>query len=212
MKRLRVAFQKNLKYADDIKEVSSFLDTIERKSLAFAPWPAYKYKPEVHFSISYTGDCLLLKYYVEEKHIRAHNGEPNAPVYQDSCVELFISFEDGEEYYNVEFNCIGAGRIGFGKEKKRRKLLPRQLISQIKSQVVIAKTEKMTTRWELTLMIPFPVFCYHSFLSLKGLHARANFYKCGDRLPEPHFIAWSTILSAEPNFHLPQYFGTLVFD
>jgi len=31
-------------------------------------------------------------------------------------------------------------------------------------------------------------------------------------LDEPHYLAWSNIIAPEPNFHLPQYFGTLYFE
>jgi hypothetical protein len=47
---------------------------------------------------------------------------------------------------------------------------------------------------------------------LKGKTCRANFYKCGDDLPEPHFLSWNNIIADKPDFHLPQYFGTLTFE
>jgi hypothetical protein len=37
----------------------------------------------------------------------------------------------------------------------------------------------------------------------------ANFYKCGDETPEPHFLSWNPIDLPKPNFHVPQFFGQL---
>ena len=37
----------------------------------------------------------------------------------------------------------------------------------------------------------------------------ANFYKCGDDTPQPHFISWSPIDLPKPDFHAPQFFGVL---
>ena len=66
--------------------------------------------------------------------------------------------------------------------------------------------------WELLLIIPVDIFIYHELDSLRSKFCRANFYKCGDKLPEPHFISWSAIHSPEPDFHLPDFFGELYFE
>jgi hypothetical protein len=41
---------------------------------------------------------------------------------------------------------------------------------------------------------------------------RANFYKCGDKTSHPHWLTWNPVDKPRPDFHLPQYFGTLVFE
>ncbi len=191
--------------------ISGFLDKREKSELAFSPWTAYPYKPEVKFTIAHTGDKILLKYYVKEKTIRAAGNRINASVWEDSCVEFFISFDE-KGYYNFEFNCIGTGLLGFGKGKTDRELLPAESISRIGYQANITNGVNGLIEWELALVIPSSVFVHHPFSSLKGKQCRANFYKCGDLLPEPHFVTWSDIKSPEPNFHLPDFFGTLVFE
>lgn len=40
----------------------------------------------------------------------------------------------------------------------------------------------------------------------------ANFYKCGDKLQTPHFLSWNPINLEKPNFHCPEFFGTLNFE
>lgn len=146
--------------------------------------------------------------------MRAVFCKSNDPVYKDTCVELFISFGNEKEYYNFEFNCFGTCLLGYGKNRADRKLLPETIIKKINSQSVITTFNSLGTddiNWNLTLMIPFEVFSYHSFTSLKNLDCKANFYKCGDDLPEPHYVAWNNIKSENPDFHLSEYFGDLKF-
>ena len=195
-----------------VSEVSVILDTVEKNLLNQTPWIEYNYLPAVQFALSYDSGHIFLKYYVTEKFIRAANVAPNTAVCQDTCVEFFVSFDDGLNYYNFEFNCIGTMLVGYGKTRAERDLLPHQLIHQIKYQSVINNDlEGDIVHWDLTVAIPFSVFRYHKLQSLDGKKCRANFYKCGDNLPIPHYITWSNIICPEPDFHLPEFFGTLQF-
>jgi len=195
-----------------VKEVSVILDDVQKNVLNQTPWIEYGYLPSVHFAMAYDPGHIFLKYYVREKFIRAEQVVPNTAVCQDTCVEFFISFDDGQTYYNFEFNCIGTMLVGFGKRKANRDLLPEQVISHIKYQSLIHNDMSGNiVHWELTVAIPFTVFRYHQLDSLDGKKCRANFYKCGDSLPIPHYITWSNIICPEPDFHLPEFFGTLQF-
>ena len=212
MKQVEAVALENCSFNTAINEVSFFMGSVAKHSLNNTPWLSYPYKPEVNFSIAYGADCIFLKYYVSEKFIRAANGAINSAVYEDSCVEFFISFENDKSYYNFEFNCIGTALVGYGEKKTDRVLLSEALIGQIKYQAVISNQQAGDDiQWELTVAIPFNVFCYHQLKDVKGKKCRANFYKCGDLLPTPHFISWSPIEWPEPNFHLPECFGSLEF-
>jgi hypothetical protein len=195
-------------------EISKKLDDIHKEQISNAPWEAYPYKPEVAFAMAHGKDAIFLKFYVKEKHLRAVNSEPNEPVYEDSCVEFFISFEDEAEYYNFEFNCAGTCLLGFGKGRDGRELISPEIIKRITFQSTLrpATNAEANIGWELTLAIPFFAFQYHEINSLSDKKCRANFYKCGDKLPEPHFLAWNNISSAAPNFHLPEFFGRVEFN
>ena len=48
-------------------------------------------------------------------------------------------------------------------------------------------------------------------LSLKGKTLRANFYKCGDKLQQMHFLSWNPIDVPKPDFHRPDFFGEVTF-
>src|SRR5665647_2531719 len=212
MKHLTVELLKSCSLNTDIGEISFCLDSVNKNVLDQIPWVQFSYLPRVHFAMAYGTDSIFLKYYVNEKFIRAAHGAANNAVYQDACVEFFIRFGDEKPYYNFEFNCIGTMLIGYGETKTERVLLSDQLISQIKYQSVINNDRPDSDQyWELTVAIPFTLFGYNDLFFITGKKCRANFYKCGDNLPTPHFITWSNISWPEPNFHLPEFFGTLHF-
>ena len=192
----------------DLDSVSMLLYTLPQQTIGEVPWPAYPYKPAVQFSIAHDDNNLFLKYTVTEKTIRAVNTQVNGSVWEDSCVEFFISLDD-TAYYNFEFNCIGTALVGYGPSKTERSLLPEAVVEQLITRSVINRLHDQSVHWELIVRIPSLLFIHHQPLTLSGLNARANFYKCGDLLPEPHFISWSGIQSPAPNFHVPESFGQL---
>lgn len=197
-----------------IGEISSKLDDVHREIIQYSPWAAFPYKPEAAFAMAHGGSGVFLKFFVEEKYVRAVYSEPNQPVYKDSCVEFFISFGEEREYYNFEFNCAGTCLLSFGEERTNREMTSPELIRSIAfhSSLKPAISRDANIGWELTVAIPFAAFQYHQISSMKGKKCRANFYKCGDDLPEPHFLAWNTIQTEEPDFHRPEFFGTVEFN
>jgi hypothetical protein len=212
MNQLTVELLKTGRANAAINEVSFLMDGIPSNVLQHIPWTQYDYHPAVSVAMAYGEDSVFLKYYVHEKFLRAANGAINGAVWEDSCVEFFLSFDDEPAYYNFEFNCIGTALVGYGESNTGRSLLPHQLLSQIKYQAVINNDRQDNEiQWELTVAIPLTVFCYHQPVTLKGKRCKANFYKCGDLLPTPHFVSWSNIQAPEPNFHLPIFFGELHF-
>jgi len=213
MKSLVVPYLGRVNHHSSPTELLSAMAVVADNDLEEVSWPAFPYKPNVRFKLAHTEDCLLLSYVVQEKHVKAVYRNTNDPVYKDSCVEFFLSF-DTAHYYNLEFNCAGIGLIGYGsaiKEKRRR--LPNDLIETVKTVRSASPKEDATaeTEWELLLNIPFTVFDVHLVTSFAGMRCTGNFYKCGDDLPIPHFLAWNRIDHPIPNFHLPQFFGELVF-
>lgn len=211
IEQLNVPFFENLSMVSPLERISYFLDMEEKKPLAFSPWKTYAFTPLVNYAIAHGSEALFLKFYVEEQLVIAAHGTTNAPVYKDSCVEFFISFDENG-YYNFEFNCLGACLAEFGSGRDDRGRLSEESIEKIRSQSVIIRDQKKgDIHWTITLAIPLNVFQFHSLSSLRGVQCRANFFKCGDELPEPHYLSWSDINAAEPDFHLPQFFGVVTF-
>ncbi|AXY72998.1 hypothetical protein D3H65_03000 [Paraflavitalea soli] len=211
MKQLTVPHL-SIKDPQDMQELDRLLNALPRQLIAEVPWQDYPYKPAVEFVIGYHESYLFLKYFVAEKAIRAVANQVNGKVWEDSCVEFFISFDD-VAYYNLEFNCIGTSLIGFGPSKSERNMLPAPIVEQIVTHTAITRQPaKKLVQWELTIAIPVTSFIHHQPLTLSGRQCRANFYKCGDQLPEPHFVSWRVVDSATPNFHVPASFGSLRFE
>jgi len=192
---------------EQIRHALSDLKTIP---IAQVNWEQFSYKPAVGFKIAYTDDGILLNYLVKEEHIKACYTAINSPVYKDSCVEFFISF-NGEDYYNFEFNCIGTAFAAFGTSNKAtRKPLPIDIIESIRIDSHI-HTTRGENSWNLLMHIPLTALIHHPLTSLQGVRCMGNFYKCGDDLPIPHFLSWNAIDAVHPNFHLPKFFGELIF-
>src|SRR5688572_23463455 len=215
VKQIEIPHCDELATISDLGRVSLYLDAQEEKSIDILSWPEYAYKPDITFSMAHCGDCIFIKFKVIEKAIQAHNRQNNSQVSEDSCVEFFVSLEGGDEYYNFEFNCIATCKAAFGpKDRKQRTYLPDDVIDRIRRQAVIRKGGQSPAdlvTWDLTVSIPAEAFCYHDITSFKGLHGSANFYKCGDKLPEPHFLAWNEVRAPRPDFHLPEFFGKILF-
>jgi hypothetical protein len=159
--------------------------------------------------LGHSNDSLCLQFRVEEPTVRAVAGAPNEPVFQDSCVECFISF--GVGYYNIELNCIGTPLVGFGIDRHRRHRLDPSVLRRISalgslgSKAFAERPSKGP--WELSVVVPTAVFAYHPGRDLAGTLARANFYKCGDELQTPHWESWAPVRTATPDFHRPEFFA-----
>jgi hypothetical protein len=197
-----------------IGDVSKALDVKKAEAIDVVPWPAYQYKPIASFSIGHNGQNIFLKYYVEESAITAVHRQTNGPVYKDSCVEFFIGFDDGMSYYNLEFNCAGSCRLGYGVERDGRLAVPNCVVEKINHQVVFQNPQqdnRFTIKWELSLVIPIDVFYYHRMNTLEGKSFRMNLFKCGDDLPQPHYLSWTNLSTPIPNFHLPEAFRSAYF-
>lgn len=200
--------------SSSLNQTADLLDKLAQHIIEIAPWEAYDYIPRVRFSIAHDNKRLLIKFDVHENALQAKYRNINDPVYRDSCVEFFIAFDNDEHYYNFEFNCLGTCRAGYGKGRDNRKLLPSAKLALIDSFSIIAPFDhdRININWQLTLAIPLTVFSKHEFSQYSGLKGKANFFKCGDELPQPHFLSWSNIVAEEPNFHLPEFFGQVHFE
>ncbi|MHA4808430.1 carbohydrate-binding family 9-like protein [Flavitalea flava] len=114
-----------------VEQWSLFMDNLTRHPIDHSPWVGYSQEPKASFSIAYTKDAILLKYYVSERDPRVTFHTTNDPVYQDSCVEFFITFESSGPYYNLEFNPIGTCLMGYGAGRAERIEFPAELIQTI---------------------------------------------------------------------------------
>jgi len=199
-----------------MEEISALLDGLDvRHRIGELNWRGYEYSPEAGFSIARTPLEILLKYYVRETWFKAEKTETNQEVYEDSCVEFFVSPSDDGIYYNFEFNAIGTCLMGAGTGRHDRKRADPRVIAEIRRLASagnrpISEGEGDFT-WTLTLAIPFSTLIHHKADVREGTIFRANFYKCGDKLTMPHYLTWNQVGTDKPDFHRPEFFGSLEF-
>lgn len=195
------------------EDVNPYLEHFPKIPISNNPWPQFQNNVKAKYTIAHNGSAIFLKFQIVEQHVLA-SSSTNGDIHKDSCVEFFIAFEDDDNYYNLEFNSLGWGKIGYGSGRSNRTLLSESMIDLISSSCKInSRTidgNKLFT-WTITLVIPATVFYHNSFFTFKGLKARGNFYKCGDEIPVPHFLTWKMINTSEPDFHTNEFFGDLEF-
>lgn len=180
-------------------------------------WPkAFPYKPEVSFRIGHTGDAILLQYTVEEQSVRALASVPGQQVYEDSCVEFFLQPDPADpHYYNFEWNAAGTLYLAWRTGRADPEEAPAEVLRLVKfccGHIAPVAEHRMIGPWGLDLLIPAAALWHNPGLDFKGLHARGNFYKCGDGLKVPHYVTWAPIATEKPDYHRPEFFGELFFE
>jgi len=196
-------------------DLSSYLDksAVSFHRIDTVNWANYPYSPKVTFRIAHTSEAILLNFRINESDIKAVCDRDNGKVWEDACVEFFVSFNE-KQYYNIECNCIGKILIGKGFGKTGRVPLPDDLLKKVDrwSSLGDSPVENLSGDWEVSLVIPKEIFYPDITKTFDRIKARGNFYKCGDCLQTPHFLSWNPIKSETPNFHLPEFFGELIFE
>jgi len=194
----------------DFFSIQKEIKELSWNAIAASPWKVdFPYSPVAEFQIGHTDSFVILHYAVEEEFLKAQYTRSNENVWEDSCVEFFISLDHKQTYYNFEFNILGTGLIGYGPAvKSERRRLDSTVVEEVNTYTSVRKINGKK-KWNLILQIPKAIFSNTEW-SGKTLHA--NFYKCGDELPTPHFIAWNMIDHPTPNFHRPEFFGELIVE
>lgn len=192
------------------EQLSEKLAAFPTHQLSNDSWPDIATICTADFTIAYRKQEILLKFRIYNDYFRSIKRPINTEVHFDNCVEFFIAFDQSDQYYNIEFNCLGIGKIAYGSQKDKRTLLQESVVQKIHTWTK-SNTKEAEFNWEMMMSIPADVFSFHQIQSFEGLSAKANFYKCGDGLPNPHFLCWNKIVSATPDFHSPDYFGTIQF-
>ena len=179
-------------------------------------WKDFPYKPEVSFRIGYDDSGIHLEYTVDEQTVRALQDTPGGFVYEDSCVEFFIQPDPADpHYYNFEWNAIGTMYLAWRTGRQNPETAPAEVLRLVKTESSLGAKpfaeRPLEGPWTLKVFIPLEALWHSGLKSLKGLKARANFYKCGDGLKVPHFVTWAPIDTEKPDYHRPEFFADLEF-
>jgi hypothetical protein len=171
------------------------------------PWnPGKSLSCTAAFSISHFDEGIHLKFSITEPFLRVRTRKINGEVHKDNCVEFFIAFGTDTGYYNFEFNCLGSVKAAYGKGRLHRKFLSPQLLQVVKDSICISMDNLSVgkgIKWDISIVLPVAVFCYHPKQTFSGQDCLVNFAKCGDNLPNAHFLSWVPIVADKPDFHQP---------
>lgn len=181
------------------------------------PWYKQGDRQATTFRVLWSDDGLYLRYECQDRHISAVTTETNGPVWVDSCVEFFVAPNPKKplNYYNFEMNCVGAFLMGthcdWGEGYADRS---RDLGIQVATTVPGPTKDEspQDNGWTLVARIPWAHFEKDApHLPPKpGDVWRANFYRLGGKT-DPQCACWAPIDYFKPQFHLPQFFGQIVF-
>lgn len=202
----------------DNASVEAASDILEEEgnggSLESVNWPdRFPYKPLTSFRIARSTTAIVIKYVVNGNVLCAVYSKDMDPVWKDSCVEFFCQRTDQNGYMNFEFNCIGACYAATHTTRKDAvSRTPDELKQILRYPSIGTKAFQELEgnfEWELTVAIPF------NLLGIDGQHLpekiRGNFYKCADDTAFQHYLSWNPILTPNPDFHRPEFFGELRF-
>lgn len=179
------------------------------------------HQPRTQAKLLYDDNNIYVIFRVEDRYVRAVASEHHGMVCRDSCVEFFFTLgsDIGDGYFNLETNCIGTILCFHqtGREQNQRKLTAQQLdrieIATTLPRRVIEPEVPGPVTWTLEYRLPLRILIDYCKLirPAAGVKWRANFYKCADKTSHPHWLSWSRIDRYIPDFHRPEYFGTLEF-
>jgi len=181
------------------------------------PWPKVSTGRKTEVRAVWCDDGLYLRYDCEDKFISAKATRTNDAVWQDSCVEFFVAPNSTKplNYYNFEMNCVGTFLMGTHCDWAEG-YMDRSLDIGIEVATTVPGTTKDESPdddgWRLVARIPWAHFEADAphLPPRPGDVWRANFYRIGGRT-EPQCTTWSPIKHPKPQFHLPQFFGEIVF-
>ena len=174
----------------------------------------YPYHPITVFSMAYSDKFLYVNYFVRCNYLRAVNYKNNSPVAEDSCVEFFLQTPGSEEYWNFEFNCIGAINASHRKDRKHPIRLTDMELATVKRYATCGNNPFQELEgifnWGLAIAIPFELIGVD--VSKRPIEMKGNLYKCASATSMPHYLSWVPIKTDKPDFHRPEYFGKIILE
>ncbi|HUQ67707.1 MAG TPA: carbohydrate-binding family 9-like protein [Flavitalea sp.] len=179
-----------------------------------------KFQPVVEAKMMYDDSNVFVIFRVKDRFVQSTVQEYNGSVSENSCVEFFFSPDSSYplKYFNLEVNAGGTPLIfHISKPWNDFKKLDSEDIKKIEiahslpSKVDPEITEPVT--WVIEYRVPFDMLKKYSVITKPGPGViwKGNFYKTGSKTSNPNYMTWSFVDNPTPDFHLPQFFGTLKF-
>jgi hypothetical protein len=182
--------------------------------------PTPSFVPKVEAKMGYDQSNIYVIFQVKDKFVQSRILEYNGSVSTESCVEFFFAPDENHplSYFNLEINAGGTPLIFYiTKPMSEVQRLKKEEIEQIEiahsmPRVVYPEIQEPVT-WTIECRIPISLLEKYTPVTRpeKGKQWKANFYKTGSRTSNPNYMTWALVDFPRPNFHLPQYFGTIQF-
>lgn len=159
--------------------------------------------------VCYDDEALYVRLSAVEENIRAEYFGKLDEICEDSCLEFFFSPMAGDRrYFNIECNPNGCLYLGMGSNVQTLV----RFVPEYPS--ILPKTKRTENGWETVYSVPYSFIrqFFPDFSPAPGYTMRGNFYKCGDKTVQPHYLCWSPVVQLPAaSFHNPDMFGTLHF-
>lgn len=151
---------------------------------------------------------IYARLFSDESPVKAVFKNRDEPVYSDSCMELFFQpFSDDLRYVNIEINPNCAYLSAIGADRNNR-----TFVSKLTDLRYSVKSLPAQTGWGVELFIPEELISSaFSREFVLGGEIKANVYKCGDETAFPHYSSLFLVGTSMPDFHRPEYFGSIIF-
>ena len=176
--------------------------------------------PNTQIKMLYNDNAIYVIFKVEDRYVKAVAKHINDKIYRDSCVEFFFTPGNNisQGYFNLEVNCGGMPYFGFQKGFKKDVVkidiadIKKIKIAHSLPQTIEQEIQEPIT-WTVEYKIPIKMLEKYTEVAIPQSDVcwRANFYKTADATSNPHYITWNKVNNQTPNFHLPRFFGELIF-
>jgi Carbohydrate-binding family 9 len=177
--------------------------------------------PETKAKLIFYEEAVFVMFRVQDQYVRAVAKHHQDNVFEDSCVEFFFTpgTDVSKGYFNLEMNCGGTMLFHFQtKRGQNRIVIPDEQCQEIFCAHSLPRTVDPEIQEPLTWTVSYriPVRLLETYAKVippaSGVQWQANFYKCGDKTSHPHWLTWSPVEVQKPDFHRPEFFGTLEFE
>ena len=193
---------------------------IEPLTLPYQMGSQPRFLPKVQAKLMYDDKNIYGIFRVEDRYVRSIVQEYNGNVSGDSCVEFFFAPDSNFplRYFNLEINAGGTPLVFYVTQpweeftKLRKEDIKQIEIAHSLPAVVEPEITEPTT-WTIEFRLPLALLEKYANVTRpkRGVVWKANFYKTGSRTSNPNYLTWSFVDNPKPNFHLPQFFGSLKF-
>lgn len=179
-------------------------ESVEKAWIAHRPWPEFDRGFPAFSQIILCRNTLVVKMTAEEPDPCAVFTADNSPVHQDSCLEFFVQpVADCKTYFNFELNPNGCMKAAMGSCRQGRTFLSPP---EGYRKFFRVRTMYDPSHWSVCFEIPMELFFGGAAGYPKVMHG--NFYKCRGGTSK-HYACWNAVDTDAPDFHRPEFFGTL---